>query len=66
MSCRAHDTASMIEELETENRLLRSRNSRLEDELKTIVQRVIDRLEAGFGASSSPPLIIRREFLDNG
>lgn len=54
----------MILELETENRLLRARNTRLENENRTLVERIIKRLEAACGASSMPPLVIRKDFVE--
>lgn len=54
----------MIVELETENRLLRARNTRLENENRTLVDRIIKRLEAACGATAMPPLVIRKDFLE--
>lgn len=54
----------MMVELETENRLLRARNTRLENDNRTLVTNIIKRLEAACGASSMPPLVIRKDFLE--
>lgn len=54
----------MMVELETENRLLRARNTRLENDNRTLVANIIKRLEAACGASSMPPLVIRKDFLE--
>lgn len=55
----------MIVELETENRLLNARNTRLQNDSRLLVQRIVERLEAACGASAMPPQIIRKEFLEN-
>lgn len=51
-----------IETLELENRMLRARNERLEAELATLQQRVLDRLAQGFGAASAPVGVMTRFF----
>lgn len=51
-----------IEDLEHENRLLRARNERLQ----ALLDKIVPRLEQGFGASHAAPIIIRRLINEEG
>ena len=54
--CQNYEPDNLICELEMENSLLRARNNRLQ---KTI-DAIVPRLEAACGATSMPPLVIKK------
>ena len=54
--CQNYESRNLIAELEHENNLLRARNNRLQ---KTI-DAVVPRLEAACGATSMPPMVIKK------
>ena len=54
--CQNYEPDNLICELEMENSLLRARNNRLQKTLDAIVPR----LEAACGATSMPPLVIKK------
>jgi hypothetical protein len=51
----------MVAELEQENRMLRTRNERLQK----LIDSIVPRLEAACGATAMPPLVIKKHIEEN-